>query len=64
MFFSKPMQWYHSHADPIWPDGTFNMVTSKNWTEDTELFTPPLLLADTGTSGFISGHLHLSSAVK
>jgi hypothetical protein len=25
MFFSKPIQWYHhhSHADPIWPDGTF-----------------------------------------
>jgi hypothetical protein len=24
MSFSKPIQWYHSHADPIWPDGTFN----------------------------------------
>ncbi len=24
MFFSRPIQWYHSHADPIWPDGTFN----------------------------------------
>ncbi len=24
MFFSSPIQWYHSHADPIWPDGTFN----------------------------------------
>ncbi len=23
MSFSRPMQWYHSHADPIWPDGTF-----------------------------------------
>jgi hypothetical protein len=24
MFFSKPIQCcYHSHADPIWPDGTF-----------------------------------------
>ncbi len=23
MFFSRPIQWYHSHADPIWPDGTF-----------------------------------------
>ncbi len=19
--FSRPIQWYHSHADPIWPDG-------------------------------------------
>jgi hypothetical protein len=24
MFFSRPIQWYQSHADPIWPDGTFN----------------------------------------
>jgi hypothetical protein len=24
MFFSRPIQRYHSHADPIWPDGTFN----------------------------------------
>ena len=21
MSFSRPIQWYHSHADPIWPDG-------------------------------------------
>ncbi len=25
MFFSRPIQWYHSHADPIWLDGTFNL---------------------------------------
>ncbi len=24
-FFSRPIQWYHSLADPIWPDGTFKM---------------------------------------
>ncbi len=24
MSFSRPIQWYHSHADPIWPDGTFD----------------------------------------
>ncbi len=23
MSFPRPIQWYHSHADPIWPDGTF-----------------------------------------
>jgi hypothetical protein len=23
MSFSRPFQWYHSHADPIWPNGTF-----------------------------------------
>jgi hypothetical protein len=22
MSFSRPIQWYHSHSDPIWPDGT------------------------------------------
>ncbi len=21
MSFSRPIQWYHSHVDPIWPDG-------------------------------------------
>ncbi len=23
MFFSRPIQWYHSHVDPIWPEGNF-----------------------------------------
>ncbi len=27
MSFSRPFQWYHSHADPIWPDGTFKCRT-------------------------------------
>ncbi len=22
MSFSRPIQWYHSHGDPIWPDDT------------------------------------------
>ncbi len=25
MSFSRAFQWYHSHLDPIWPDGTFNV---------------------------------------
>ncbi len=24
MSFWRPIQWYHSHADPIWPDSTFH----------------------------------------
>jgi hypothetical protein len=24
MSFQRAFQWYRSHADPIWPDGTFN----------------------------------------
>ncbi len=24
MSFSRPIQWYHSHEDPIWPDSAFN----------------------------------------
>jgi hypothetical protein len=24
MPFSRPVQWYQSHEDPIWPNGTFN----------------------------------------
>ncbi len=26
MSFSRPMQWYHSHVDPIWRDGTLNSI--------------------------------------
>jgi hypothetical protein len=26
MSFSRPIHWYHSHADPIWPDGTFKFI--------------------------------------
>jgi hypothetical protein len=26
MSFSRPIQWYHSHADPIRPDGTFKAI--------------------------------------
>ncbi len=24
MSFSMPLQWFDSHADTIWPEGTFN----------------------------------------
>jgi hypothetical protein len=27
MSFSRPIQLYHSLADPIWPDGTFKIFT-------------------------------------
>ncbi len=26
MSFSRAFQWYHSHLDPIWPDGTFKLL--------------------------------------
>ncbi len=29
MSFSRPIQWFHSHADPIWPDGTFKGASTK-----------------------------------
>ncbi len=28
MSFSRAFQWYHSHLDPIWPDGTFKARVS------------------------------------
>ncbi len=31
MSFSRAFQWYHSHLDPIWPDGTF-----KRWPPDVQ----------------------------
>jgi hypothetical protein len=30
MSFSRPIQWYHSHVDPIWPDGTFKVKSNYN----------------------------------
>ncbi len=29
MSFSRPIQWYQSHADLIWPDGTFKSYTQQ-----------------------------------
>ncbi len=26
MTFSRPIQWYHSQADPIWPDRIFKVT--------------------------------------
>jgi hypothetical protein len=26
MSFSRPIQWYHSNADPVWPDCTFKFI--------------------------------------
>jgi hypothetical protein len=31
MSFSRPIQRYHSHADPIWPDGTFKGTGINRW---------------------------------
>ncbi len=37
MYFSMPIQWYHSHVDPIWPDGTlknswfWNFIPQQNY---------------------------------
>ncbi len=31
MFFSMPIQWYHSHVDPIWPDGTLNILDGHSY---------------------------------
>ncbi len=28
MSISRPIQWYHSHAVPIWPDGRKSMGSS------------------------------------
>ncbi len=33
MSFSRAFQWYHSHLDPIWPDGTFKLYMNKYFFE-------------------------------
>ncbi len=27
MSFLRPIQWYHSHVDPVWLDGTFKHLS-------------------------------------
>jgi hypothetical protein len=52
MPFSRHIQWYHSHADPIWPDGTFKqfyephvlLLVSEEWT--IQICIDPHLLQD------------------
>jgi hypothetical protein len=34
MSFSLPIQWFHSHEDSIWPDGTYNTSYGYNREED------------------------------
>ncbi len=29
MSFSRAFQWYHSHLDPIWPEGTFKVKVNR-----------------------------------
>jgi hypothetical protein len=33
MSFSRPIQWYHSHADPIWQVGIFKFSKGVQWFE-------------------------------
>jgi hypothetical protein len=37
MSLSRPIQWYNSHADPIWPDGTFKERRKSNVTHVLDL---------------------------
>jgi len=61
MSFLRPIQWYHSHADPIWPDGTFknpNFQGPGNTLLETQVVTcawnqswsPPVLPSCVATS--------------
>ncbi len=34
MSFKGAFQWYHSHADPIWPDGTFKYTAVLQYLEN------------------------------
>ncbi len=34
MSFSRPIQWYHSYVDPIWPDSTFKYKMKKTYPID------------------------------
>ena len=62
MSFSRPIQWYHSHADQIWPDSTFkanveNCIRIFYYFPDS--FTIPISLVKEGmVSNFITQTFH------
>jgi hypothetical protein len=63
MSFSRPIQWYHSHADPIWPDGTFKYASYVQVRTPTALLlgllrTPPSVLGAAGPAWL--GHVQVS----
>ncbi len=37
MSFSSFIQWYHSHVDPIWPDGMFKIQVNTHLMFDTNV---------------------------
>ncbi len=39
MSFSRAFQWYHSHLDPIWPDGTFKKTFAYDTIAKNSLYT-------------------------
>jgi hypothetical protein len=41
MSFSRPFQWYHSNADPTWPDGSFNVLMAQSPTPQPQASVPP-----------------------
>ncbi len=47
MSFLRPIQWYHSKADPFWPDGTFKVKLLRN-------FVPPKFMEFRGGALFSS----------
>ncbi len=50
MSFSRAFQWYHSHLDPIWPDGTFNYFITSVIQVRICIFKQPKTIADPNQS--------------
>ncbi len=47
MYSSRLIQWYHSHVDSIWPDGSFKWtVKDSNYTANSKLNATMMLHFD------------------
>ncbi len=51
MSFSRPIQWYHSHVDPIWLDGMYLYDDSKKVWPSSDIVPLRLLLIVHGIWG-------------
>ncbi len=64
MSFSRPFQWYQSHADPIWPDGIiFALNTIFDFATLYNSFFPPYYLAGHRDAGRRGGERLVAAVV-
>ncbi len=53
MFFLRPIQWYYSHSDPIWPDSTFKYQKRSTFMNSFQVWELSRLYPETSTKLYV-----------